>query len=68
MLELKIRYGSLEATLEDGLPQTVDYAERCGADEAHLLIFDRRTEVSWADKIRHHTADQDNRTIAVWGL
>ena len=68
VLELKIRYGSLEATLEDGLPQTADYAERCGADEAHLLIFDRRTEVSWADKIRHHTADQDNRTIAVWGL
>ena len=68
VLELKIRYGSLEATLEDGLPQTVDYAERCGADEAHLLIFDRRTEVSWADKIRYHTVDQDNRTIAVWGL
>ena len=68
VLELKIRYGSLESTLEDGLPQTADYAERCGADEAHLLIFDRRTEVSWADKIRHHTADQDNRTIAVWGL
>ncbi len=30
VLELKIRYGSLEATLADGLPQTSDYAARCG--------------------------------------
>ena len=68
VLELKIRYGSLETTLADGLPQTADYAARCGADEAHLLIFDRRSSVSWQDKIWHDTADQDNRTITIWGL
>ncbi len=68
VLELKIRYRSLEATLADGLPQTADYATRCGADEAHLLIFDRRTHISWEDKIWCDTADQNNRTITVWGL
>ncbi|MEM6406520.1 MAG: ATP-binding protein, partial [Pseudomonadota bacterium] len=68
VLELKIRYGSLEATLADGLPQTADYAERCGADDMHLLIFDRRTEVSWDDKIWHQTKHQDQRAITVWGL
>ncbi|MEM6406315.1 MAG: AAA family ATPase [Pseudomonadota bacterium] len=68
VLELKIRYGSLEATLADGLPQTVDYAARCGADDMHLLIFDRRTEVPWNDKIWHRTEHQDQRTITVWGL
>ena len=68
VLELKIRYGSLEATLKDGLPQTADYAARCGTDEMHLLIFDRRTDISWDDKIWHQTKHQDHRTITVWGL
>ncbi len=68
VLELKIRYGSLEATLADGLPQTADYATWCDADEAHLLIFDRRIEMSWDDRIWHDTADQNNRTISIWGL
>ena len=68
VLELKIRYGSLETTLADALPQTADYATRCGADEAHLLIFDRRSSVSWEDKIWHDTAHQDHRTITLWGL
>ncbi len=68
VLELKLRYGSLEATLADGLPQTADYAERCGADEAHLLIFDRRPSVSWEDKIWHDTAHQNNHAITLWGL
>ncbi|MEL6710762.1 MAG: ATP-binding protein [Pseudomonadota bacterium] len=68
VLELKIRYGSLEATLADGLPQTANYAARCGADDVHLLIFDRRAEVSWDDKICCCTEDQGQHTITVWGL
>ncbi|MEM6406401.1 MAG: AAA family ATPase [Pseudomonadota bacterium] len=68
VLELKIRYGSLETTLADGLLQTADYATQCRADEAHLLIFDRRADVSWDDKIWHQTRHQDHRTITVWGL
>ncbi len=68
VLELKIRYGSLDMTLADGLPQTADYAARCGADEVHLLIFDRRSSVSWEDRIWQDTADQNNHTITVWGL
>ncbi|MEL6721997.1 MAG: AAA-like domain-containing protein [Pseudomonadota bacterium] len=68
VLELKIRYGSLETTLADGLLQTADYATQCGAEEAHLLIFDRRADVSWDDKIWHQTKHQDHRTITVWGL
>ncbi|MEM6405774.1 MAG: ATP-binding protein [Pseudomonadota bacterium] len=68
VLELKIRHGSLETTLQTGLPQTADYAERCGADEAHLLIFDRRRHISWQDKIWLRTEYQDERAITVWGL
>ncbi len=68
VLELKIRYQSLEKTEQKGLVQTADYAARCGADEAHLLIFDRRPETTWDEKIWHKPAHQDTGEIAVWGL
>ena len=68
VLELKIRYASLEKTLEIGLPQTAEYADYCGAETAHLLIFDRRPEIAWEEKIWHHSAQQGTRKITVWGL
>ncbi len=68
VLELKIQYGSLATTLATGLRQTADYAAQCGADTAHLLIFNRRPEVSWDDKIWHQARSQDQRRIEVWGL
>ncbi|MCX8018755.1 MAG: hypothetical protein N2690_12795, partial [Rhodocyclaceae bacterium] len=37
VLELKILHKSLEATLQEGLQQTADYAQQCGAEEAHLI-------------------------------
>jgi hypothetical protein len=68
VLELKIRYQSLEATEQKGLVQTADYAARCGADEAHLLIFDRRPDITWNEKIWHKPAHPDTGEITVWGL
>ncbi len=68
VLELKIRYGALESTLQAGLQQTADYAGHCNADEAHLLIFDRRASVTWTDRIWQRTAHQVGHVITVWGL
>ena len=68
VLELKIRYGTLKTTLQKGLIQTADYATRCGADEAHLMIFDRRPEVPWDKKIWHEPKNQAGQDITVWGL
>ncbi len=31
-----------DAVMKEALPQAADYADRCGADEAHILVFDRR--------------------------
>ena len=42
VIELKILHKSLELTLQKGLEQTADYAQRCNADEAHLIVFNRR--------------------------
>ena len=68
VLELKIRYQSKAATIAQGLAQTADYADKSAADEVHLLIFDRRPEVAWQDKIWCQTAQHGSRAITVWGL
>lgn len=68
VLELKILYKSLEATVTDGLEQTASYADQCGADEAHLIIFDRRPEIAWESKIWEREANQRGRVITIWGM
>ncbi len=53
---------------EKGLQQTADYADSCGAAQAHLLIFDRHSDNSWDDKIWHQPQHQvGERVIEVWG-
>ncbi|TSE20738.1 hypothetical protein [Tepidimonas aquatica] len=68
VLELKILHKSLEATLHEGLAQTAQYADHCGADEAHLIVFDRRPGIPWDDKIWQRTEQVGSRTVGVWGM
>jgi hypothetical protein len=69
VLELKLwRKGTLEKVLETGLPQTADYTRQCGAAEAHLLIFDRRPESDWDQRIWQATHHQDGYAVQVWGV
>jgi hypothetical protein len=63
VLELKLRYGSIEATLAEGIPQTKAYMDKCGTKHGHLLIFDRSEERSWEEKIW----DREVEGIHVWG-
>jgi len=51
VIELKILYKSLERTIADGLTQTAEYMDKCGSEHGHLIIFDRRPDRKWADKI-----------------
>ena len=41
---------SLESTVERGVEQTLGYMEKCGAEEGHLVVLDRRTG---AEERRH---------------
>lgn len=68
VLELKLQRESLKSTLAAGLAQTARYAETCGADEAHLLIFDRSTRKPWSKKIWQRSEAVEGRTIRVWGM
>jgi hypothetical protein len=68
VIELKILYGSLERTLKEGLQQTWEYLDRCGAEEGHLVIFDRDPRRSWEEKIFHREEVYQGKKIEVWGM
>ncbi|CAK0738245.1 AAA family ATPase [Gammaproteobacteria bacterium] len=67
VIELKLLRKTFDKTLREGIEQTADYADRCGADEAHLLIFDRRAGMSWDERIWQRQESHEKRMITVWG-
>ena len=54
---------SLEATVERGVEQTLGYMGRCGAEEGHLVVFDRREEPAAPRR-----GGERERGVAVWTL
>ena len=68
VLELKIRYDSLEKTIEKGLQQTRRYMDKCGTSEGYLLIFDRSPNTSWDEKIFKQQKAYDGVNIGVYGM
>ena len=54
---------SLEATVERGVEQTLGYMGRCGAEEGHLVVFDRREEPAPPRR-----GGERERGVAVWTL
>ena len=67
VIECKILRGSLDNTLEAGLPQTAGYMDRCAAAAGHLVIFDRSTK-PWDEKVFRRTEEFDGKRIEVWGM
>jgi hypothetical protein len=69
VLELKIKRGELEKTIEKGLEQTSQYMDKCPAGtEGHFILFNRDKGVQWDDKIWNRTEHYNGRTIRVWGM
>ena len=67
VLELKLLWNSLEKTLEDGVPQTVEYMDKAAAESGHLLVFDRHAGIPWDDKIFAFDRTWQGKTVRVWG-
>ena len=67
-IELKIRYGALEKTIEKGLKQTREYMDRAGVREGHLVIFDRSKKRTWDEKIFYRQEDYQGFKIDIWGM
>ena len=70
VLELKILRSNIEETIQKGLEQTAGYMDKCGGtiNEGHFILFDRRPNRSWEEKIWHRTEYFNDRTIEVWGM
>ncbi|MCP4111843.1 MAG: ATP-binding protein [Desulfobacteraceae bacterium] len=68
VVELKIRYGSLDSTIEEGAEQTRNYMDKCGTDEGHLVIFDRNPGRSWDEKVFTREKNLRGKKIQVWGM
>ncbi len=67
VLELKVLRKALEKTITEGLVQTLEYGERCNADELHLVVFDR-SKKPWSKKIFKRSRKLRGATIKVWGM
>lgn len=67
-IELKLLYKSLNATLAEGLPQTWEYMDKCGAADGHLVIFDRTPGQPWEDKLFRREELYQGPPITVWGM
>ncbi len=67
VIELKILRGDLDTIIAQGLEQTVDYTRQVGADEAHLVIFDRNPATAWDDKVWQRQASHEGLEVRVWG-
>ena len=69
VVECKVLHKSLAQTVAEGVEQTAGYVDRCGAEAGHLVIFDRRTDRRWADKVFHDCRTADSGvTIDIWGM
>ena len=58
----------LEATIREGLAQTRAYLQRCSAAEGHLVVFDRRPERTWEDKLFRRAETSAGTRVTVWGM
>ncbi|HMX27753.1 MAG TPA: ATP-binding protein, partial [Blastocatellia bacterium] len=68
VLELKVGNGQSERLVGEALQQTAGYMDRCGAEEGHLVIFDRSPAKSWDEKIFHRLESHAGRSIQIWGM
>ena len=68
VIELKILHKAVEATFQLGLEQTAGYMDRCGAEEGHLIIFDRDKQKSWEEKVYQRVEEYGGKSVCVWGM
>lgn len=68
VIECKVMWGSRETTINKGLAQVTRYADRCGADDVYLLIFDREKKRTWDEKIFTETVEHEGMQVTVFGM
>ena len=55
--------------MAEGVEQTADYTDRCGAEAGHLVVFDRSEGLRWKEKVfRESRAATTGEEVHVWGM
>ena len=67
VLELKLLRKTLDKTIEQGMLQTIEYLDRTGTAEGHLVIFDRTAGKAWDEKIFCIEREQQGHRLTIWG-
>ena len=68
VVECKVLHKGLDATIREGVEQTLGYLDRSAAEAGHLVIFDRREDQRWDDKVFRREESANGRTVTVWGM
>ena len=68
VIEIKVQRGTRDAIIAEGLDQICEYADRCRAAAAHLVIFDRRPGIGWDERIFREVRTHAGRDVNVWGM
>lgn len=67
VIECKVLHGGMETTIREGVAQTLDYMDRCGAESGHLVVFNRSTDQPWEEKLFRREESVHGRGVTVWG-
>ncbi|MCK5808935.1 AAA-like domain-containing protein [bacterium] len=65
VLKQKDRYESIK---QKALEQTADYADKLGATESHILVFDRDEKMGWRDKVFLDSGEYNGIKMKIWGM
>jgi hypothetical protein len=68
VIELKIIHTGLFETVRAGLIQVLDYADKCGTENIHLIVFDKRKNKTWTEKVFYRELKVKGRKVKVWGV
>jgi len=65
-IELIIKRG--KNTLSEGIEQTIRYMDTFGSAEGWLVIFDRRPNINWEEKIFMRKESVEVKSVTIIGL
>lgn len=73
VIELKVLRRSRAQVIREGIVHAQSYADRCGADEVHLVVFDRTPGKPWSKKIFrkkevYKAPEGKENTVGIWGM
>ena len=68
VIECKLLRKSLDKTIQEGLDQVLVYADKCSAEEIHLIIFDKTKDKPWEEKLFIKEVIHNGKLITIWGM